>query len=167
MVSLHQSLSAKQTSFLRYFSFGIYFRHFGIKTTQEFIVHVLPPLLQFWRCTPEKDILVQDQLDSGKNIEGVVHHQSLFYILEIIRMELTSRYHDKSTLPSKRLENLLPGTTIKTCSYSQYLLIVRRAPIMIQFLSSLVDLQIWYITNLCRYQLMHSDFLSRLSTTKN
>ena len=72
---LHQSFSAKRTSSLRYFSFGIHFGYFGIKTTQKLIAHVFFPLLQFWRCAPEKNVLVQDQLDNGEDVEGVVHHR--------------------------------------------------------------------------------------------
>ena len=53
--------------------------------------HVLPPLLQFWRCAPEEDVLVQDQLDGGEDVEGVVHNQGLSYVPEVIRIELTSR----------------------------------------------------------------------------
>ena len=32
--------------------------------------------------------------DSWKNINGVLYHQSLPYVLEIIRIELISRYHN-------------------------------------------------------------------------
>ena len=28
-------------------------------------------LLQFWRCTPEEDVLVQDQFDGGEDVKGV------------------------------------------------------------------------------------------------
>ena len=48
-----------------------------------------PLLLQFWRCTSEEDILAQDQFDGVEDVKGVVYHQSLFYIPEIIRTELT------------------------------------------------------------------------------
>ena len=40
-------------------------------TTQELVTHVLPPLLQFWRCAPEEDVLVQDQLDGGEDVGEV------------------------------------------------------------------------------------------------
>ena len=46
---------------LRYFSSGIHSRHFGIKSTREFVAYILPPLLQFWRCAPEEDGPAQDQ----------------------------------------------------------------------------------------------------------
>ena len=45
-----------------------------------------PSLLQFWRCAPEEDVLVQDQFDGGEDVEGVVHHQGLSYVPEIIRL---------------------------------------------------------------------------------
>ena len=53
--------------------------------------HVLSPLLQFWRCAPEEDVLIQDQFDGKEDVEGVVHHQGLSYVLEIIRTELTTK----------------------------------------------------------------------------
>ena len=79
---------------------------------------------------------------------------------------VTSRYHNKNTLPSRWLENSLPRNTMETWSYFRYLLIVGRAPVTIRFLSSLVGLQKWYITNLCKYQLMHPSFPTWLSATE-
>ena len=32
-------------------------------------------LLQFWRCAPEENVLVQDQFNGGEDVEGIVHHQ--------------------------------------------------------------------------------------------
>ena len=49
-------------------------------------MHVLTALLQFWRCTPEKDVLVQDQLDGEEDVEGIVYHHGLSYVPEIIRL---------------------------------------------------------------------------------
>ena len=68
-------------------------------STPKFVckTHVLPPLLQFWRCAPEEDVLVQDQLDGGKDVEGVVHHQGLSYVPKIIRIELTSHFGIEKT----------------------------------------------------------------------
>ena len=102
-------------------------------------------ILQFWKCAPEEDVLVQDQLDGGEDVEGVVHHQGLSYVPEIIRTELTSRHHDESILPSRRLENSLPGNTMETCSFSRYLLIVAKARAMIRSLPLLTGLQRWYM----------------------
>ena len=62
----------------------------GIKTTQELATHVFPPL-KFCRCAAEKDVPAQDQLDGYEDVEGVVHHQSLSYVPEIIRTELTTK----------------------------------------------------------------------------
>ena len=39
---------AKRTSSLRYFSSGMHSGYFSIKTTQELVAQVLPPLLQLW-----------------------------------------------------------------------------------------------------------------------
>ena len=63
----------------------------GIKTTQELATHVLPPL-KFCRCAPEKGVPAQNQLDGWEDVEGVVHHQGLSYVPEIIRIELTSHF---------------------------------------------------------------------------
>ena len=74
------------------------FRHFGHllfefnpATLSSYQRYARPPsLFQFWRCAPEEGILVQDQFDSGKDFKGVVHHQGLSYVLEIIRTKLTT-----------------------------------------------------------------------------
>ena len=39
-----------------------------------------------------KDVPAQDQLDGWEDIERIVFYQGLFYIPEIIRIELTSHY---------------------------------------------------------------------------
>ena len=49
-----------------------------------------PSLFQFWRCAPEKDVLVQDQFNGREDVEEVVYHQDLFYVPKIIRTELTT-----------------------------------------------------------------------------
>ena len=82
----------KRISSFRYFSSGIQSRHFGTKSTWELAALVLLPLLQFWRCAPEDDLLVQDQFDGGKDVEGFIHHSGLFYVLKIIKIELTSHF---------------------------------------------------------------------------
>ena len=76
-LSAPKFLSAQRTSSLRYFSSGIYPGHFGIKMTQELVVHIALPLLQSWRRAPEEDVPAQDQLDGYEDVEGVVHHQGL------------------------------------------------------------------------------------------
>ena len=78
--------------------------------------HVLPLLLKFWRCAPEEDVLVQDQFDGGVDVEGVVHHQGLSYVPEVIRTELISRHHDEGTLASIQLKNSLSGNPREICS---------------------------------------------------
>ena len=71
-------LSAQHTSSIRYFSSGIHPRHFGIKTTREFVAHVFPPLKS--GEAPQKDVRAKDQLDGWENVreevEKVVHHQA-------------------------------------------------------------------------------------------
>ena len=59
---------------------------FSSPSTPKFVCKtpVLPSLLQFWRCAPEEDVLVQDQFDGGEDVEGVVHHQDLSYVPEVI-----------------------------------------------------------------------------------
>ena len=71
------------------------------------------PSAQFWRCAPEEDVLTQDQLDGWEDVEGVVHHQGLSYVPEIIWTELTSRHHDEGTLASRKLEESLPGKSTR------------------------------------------------------
>ena len=75
MVSLHQS-SYLRTSSLHYFSSGMHFKYFGIKTTWELATHALPPL-KFCRCTAEKYIPAQDQLDGYGDVKGVVYQQGI------------------------------------------------------------------------------------------
>ena len=49
------------------------------------------------------------------DVKGVVFHQGLPYVPEIIWTELF-RHHDKGTSALRRLENLLPGNAMKICS---------------------------------------------------
>ena len=112
-------------SSLYYFTSVIHPVHFDIKTNRELVAHVLFPLLQFWRCAPEEDIQAQNQ-GGDTSWAGRMSREL---------------YHDEDTLPLRRLKNSLPGNTIKTCSYSQYLLIIGKAPVTIRFSSSLVGLQ--------------------------
>ena len=74
------------------------------------------PSAQFWRCAPEEDVLVQDQFDGGVDVEGVVHHQGLSYVPEVIRTELISRHHNEGTLASIQLKNSLSGNPREICS---------------------------------------------------
>ena len=69
-------------------------------------------------------------------------------------------------MASRKIENLLPENTMETCSCFRYLLIVGRAPVTIRFLSLSVGLQKLYVTNRCRYRLMHTGFPTRLSETE-
>ena len=48
-------------SSLHYFSSGIHSGYFGTETIRELVAHVLPSLLQFWRCALEEDVQAQDQ----------------------------------------------------------------------------------------------------------
>ena len=87
--------------------------------------YVLPPLLQFWRYAPEED--VQDQkiraemLDGWEDVKGILHHQGLSYVPEMIRAELTSgplRHRDDSRT---RCQETLwrPAVALNTCSLSE------------------------------------------------
>ena len=60
-----------------------------------------------WKKTSQPKIKV-DMLDGWEDVEGVVHHQGLSYIPEIIIIELTCRHHDERTLVLRKLEDLLP-----------------------------------------------------------
>ena len=136
MIPLYQGLSIKRMSSFRYFSFGIHFGHFSIKTTRELVTHVLPPLLQFWRCAPEEDVLVQDQLDGGEDVKGVVHHQGLSYVPEIIRTELTSgpfwhRKNSKTCCHEILWRPAVSPNTYSGTSYDSILVIVGRLTKMI------------------------------------
>ena len=94
------------------------------------------PSAQFWRCAPEKDVLVQDQLDGGEDVKRVVHHQGLFYIPEIIKTELTTKktreliakeyYGDLQLLP-------IPTYRWKGTNYNSILVIVGRLTKMIHY----------------------------------
>ena len=114
---LHQSLSAKCTSTLRYFSFGIHFGHFGIKTNRKLIAHVLPLLLQFWRCALEEDVLVQDQLDNREDVERVVHHREYSTIKKTRELVARKYYGDLQLLS-------MPTHCQKGTSYNSILVII-------------------------------------------
>ena len=58
-----------------------------------------------WKKTSKPRIRAE-MLDGLEDVKGVVHHQSLSYVPEVIRTELISRHHDEGTSASKRLENL-------------------------------------------------------------
>ena len=55
-------------------------------------------------------------LDGLEDVKGVMHHQGLSYVPEVIRTELISRYHDEGTLASIQLKNLLLGNSRETCN---------------------------------------------------
>ena len=86
-------------------------------------------LLQFWRCTPEEDVLVQDQFDSREDVEGVVYHQSLFYVHEIIKIELTIK-KTRDHVARKYYGDLqlfsIPTHRQKGTSYNLILVIINR-----------------------------------------
>ena len=75
------------------------------------------PSAQFWRCAPEEDVLVQDQLDGGEDVEGVVHNQGLSYVPEVIRIELTSRTLRHQENSRTRCQEILwrPAVALNTC----------------------------------------------------
>lgn len=39
--------------------------------------------------------------DNWKNIKEILHYESLFYILKIIKIQLINKYYDKGTLKLK------------------------------------------------------------------
>ena len=45
----------------------------------------------------EKNIPAAEMLDSGEDVKKVVHYQSLFYVLEIIKSKLTSHFGIKKS----------------------------------------------------------------------
>ena len=106
--------------------------------TKVFIgaTQVLPPLLQFWGCAPEEDVLVQDQFDGGEDIEGVVHLHGLSYVSKIIRTEWTTEktrefvarkyYGDLQLLP-------IPTHCWKGTNYDLILVIIGWLTKMIQY----------------------------------
>ena len=55
-------------------------------------------------------------LDGLEDVKGVMHHQGLSYVPEVIRTELISRHHDESTSASIQLKNSLPGNPKETCN---------------------------------------------------
>ena len=82
--------------------------------------HVFFPLLQFWRCAPERE----------KMLDG------LRRCLKSQRSCALPRHHDEGTPASIQLKNLLPRNTMEIYNYSQYLLIAEKTPVTI-WLSSL------------------------------
>lgn len=78
--------------------------------------------------------------NNWKNFKRILHHQGMFYILEIIETELIHKYHNESTLTLKQFRNLFPGNILEICSCSQFLHIIRRAPITSLFLLLLIGL---------------------------
>ena len=109
-------------------------------------MHVFPPLLQLWdtlralwhqddsrtRCArpPSATSILEmrsgtrhpkpriraERPDGWEDVKGVVHHQGLSYVPEVIRTELISRHHDEGTSASIQLKNSLPGNLRETCS---------------------------------------------------
>ena len=50
--------------------------------------------------------------ESWKDIEGVLHHQGLLFVAEIIRTELISRHHDNQLADHfgiKKIQKLIVG----------------------------------------------------------
>ena len=85
-------------SSLPYFSSGIYPGHFGIKTTRELVVYVLPPSTSsILEIHPEEDVPAQDQLDDWENVEGII--KACPFLIS-------------SELALKKLKNSLPENTI-------------------------------------------------------
>ena len=76
---LHQVLSAKRTSSVHYFSSGMYSKYFGIKTTRELVVYMLPLLKP--GDVHRKNVPAKNQLDGWEDVweevEEVVHHQEM------------------------------------------------------------------------------------------
>ena len=89
-------------------------------------MHVLPPLLQFWRCTPEEDVLVQDQLDNGEDVEGVVHHREHSTIEKTQELVARKYYGDLQLLQ-------MPTHRRKGTSYDSILVIIGRLTKMIHY----------------------------------
>ena len=83
-------LSAQRTSSFHYFSSGMHSEYSGIRTTQELATHFLP-LPKFYRCALEEDVPALNQFDGWEDVKGVVHLHGLFYVLEIIKPELTTK----------------------------------------------------------------------------
>ena len=76
--------------------------------------HVLPPLLQLWRCAPEEDVLVQDQLDGWEDVEEISNTCPTF--LKIIRIELTSHFSiEKSSRACCQEILRRPAVATNTC----------------------------------------------------
>ena len=48
-----------------------------------------------------------EMLDGWEDVKGVMHHQGLSYVPEIIRMELTSRHYDEATLALRKTRELV------------------------------------------------------------
>ena len=125
-VFLHRSQDKKKI--LRHFGHLLF--EFNPATPSSYRCCARPSsLLQFWRCAPEEDILIQGQFDGGEDVEGVVHYQGLSYIPEIIRTELTTEktrefvarkyYRDLQLFP-------IPTRRRKGTSYNLILVIINR-----------------------------------------
>ena len=74
-----------------------------------------PPSAQILETAQEKDVLVQDKLDGGEDVEGVVHYQGLFYVPEIIRLSwlvILALRKLNDLLPEK---NTRPAVATDTC----------------------------------------------------
>ena len=120
--------------------------HFFFKKSDLTLLHqvliyrmpVLSLLLQFWRCTPEEDIPAQD-LDGDAWWLGKISKQ-LYIIKAYFAFLRLSKLSWLATLTLGKLENLLLGNTIETCSCFQYLLIVKNASVIIQFSSLSIGL---------------------------
>ena len=86
----------------------------SIKTTQKLATHVLF-LLKFYRCTLEKNVPTQNQLDSWEDVERVVHHQGLSNVTEIIKIELTNYFVIEKTRQLVARKNTRPAVATYTC----------------------------------------------------
>ena len=74
-------------------------------------------------------------LDGREDVKEVVYQKSLSYVFKIIWTKLTSGHHDESILALRKLDKLLPGNAMKTCSCYQYLFIVEKTPIYYHWLA--------------------------------
>ena len=170
--------SQDEEEVLRHFGYLLF--EFNPATPSSYRFCARPPsLLQFWRCTPEEDVLVQDQFDGGEDIEGVIHHQGLSYVPKIIRTKLTTE-KTREFVARKYYGDLqlFPISTHcqKGTSYNLILVIINRLTrwknLSMDFVTGLpistvwkgdsynssliiVSLQRWYTTSRCRQRSMH------------
>ena len=122
--------------------------------------HVIP-LRNFGdalRTKMSKPKIRPEMFDDWEDVEGII--KACLTLLK------SSELSWLVTLVSRKLENLLPGNTMKTCSSSRYLLIVGRAPVTIRSSSSSTSFRRCYATSRCRYRLMHPGFPTRSSATE-